>query len=169
MPLTKKTSLADWIKDFTSSNDPRFEGKSNTQRIKQAIGAYYGTHNEEVDSLNAVLTEAIKASHALINKVTNDKKRPVQLVHMRTLQPGDTVVDSRGKNPMTIGHEHLARIKKMLGEEVIAEISNETVKRALVKALQKQKSSHAKGDEVSTVKVGKRFTSVMSRLQNRNK
>lgn len=46
MPLTKKTPLETWIKDFVDSDDPRFAGKSKDERIKMAKGAYYAKLRE---------------------------------------------------------------------------------------------------------------------------
>jgi hypothetical protein len=37
------------ISDFVRSKDPRFEGDSKKQRIKRALGAYYGAQKEEVE------------------------------------------------------------------------------------------------------------------------
>ena len=40
--LSASASIADWIRDFITSDDPRFAGKSKEERRKMAIGAYYG-------------------------------------------------------------------------------------------------------------------------------
>jgi hypothetical protein len=37
-----------YVKDFVKSKDSRFKGDSKKQRIKRALGAYYGAKNEEV-------------------------------------------------------------------------------------------------------------------------
>jgi hypothetical protein len=37
------------ISDFVKSKDPRFEGDTKKQRIKRALGAYYGAQKEEVE------------------------------------------------------------------------------------------------------------------------
>lgn len=41
-----------YIRDFVKSKDPRFKGDSKKQRIKRALGAYYGAKNEEVSVNN---------------------------------------------------------------------------------------------------------------------
>lgn len=46
--LTKDAKASDWIHDFVHSTNPKFEGKSKKERIKMALGAYYGKQNEEV-------------------------------------------------------------------------------------------------------------------------
>lgn len=40
--LTCKDSVEDWIEDFVDSDDERFDKDSKRQRIKRALGAYYG-------------------------------------------------------------------------------------------------------------------------------
>lgn len=46
--LSKNAPASEWISDFVNSDDPRFEGKSKEERIKMALGAYYGAQNESV-------------------------------------------------------------------------------------------------------------------------
>ena len=45
--LTKNTPSSEWIEDFVKSKNPKFEGKSKKERIKMALGAYYGMHKDE--------------------------------------------------------------------------------------------------------------------------
>ena len=45
--LTKSMSPADVISDFVHSDDPKFKGKSKKERMKMALGAYYGMHPEK--------------------------------------------------------------------------------------------------------------------------
>lgn len=45
--LTKKTPASKVISDFVHSDDPRFAGDTKKQRIKRALGAYYGMHPEK--------------------------------------------------------------------------------------------------------------------------
>ena len=48
--LTEEDPIEKWITDFISSDNPRFDGKSKEERIKMALGAYYGSKkkNESV-------------------------------------------------------------------------------------------------------------------------
>jgi hypothetical protein len=39
-----------FVTDFVKSKDPRFEGKTKKERIKMALGAYYGAKNESVET-----------------------------------------------------------------------------------------------------------------------
>jgi hypothetical protein len=39
-----------FVTDFVKSKDPRFEGKTKKERIKMALGAYYGAKNEAVET-----------------------------------------------------------------------------------------------------------------------
>ena len=45
--LTKKTPTSKVISDFVHSDNPKFAGKSKKERIKMALGAYYGMHPEK--------------------------------------------------------------------------------------------------------------------------
>ena len=50
--LTKKTSTGEVIHDFVHSDNPKFSGKSKKERIKMALGAYYGMHPEKSKKVN---------------------------------------------------------------------------------------------------------------------
>lgn len=45
--LTKRMSAGDVISDFVHSEDPKFRGKTKKERMKMALGAYYGMHPEK--------------------------------------------------------------------------------------------------------------------------
>lgn len=48
--LSPDAPASEWIDDFVKSDAPQFKGKSKKERIKMALGAYYGAQkNEEVD------------------------------------------------------------------------------------------------------------------------
>ena len=49
--LNPSMGAAKYIDDFVKSKDPRFEGKTKQERIKMALGAYYGAKNEEVEQI----------------------------------------------------------------------------------------------------------------------
>lgn len=55
MSLNKNQPISTWIEDFVKSKDPKFAGKSKSERIKMATGAYYGAQKESVE-----LDESIK-------------------------------------------------------------------------------------------------------------
>jgi len=46
--LSPSASTGAWIHDFVHSKNPEFDGKSKKERIKMALGAYYGHHKEQV-------------------------------------------------------------------------------------------------------------------------
>jgi hypothetical protein len=51
--ITKKTSTGKVIDDFVHSDNKKFSGDSKKQRIKRALGAWYGMHRgEETESTN---------------------------------------------------------------------------------------------------------------------
>lgn len=45
--LGKDATASDWISDFVHSTNPKFEGKTKKERIKMALGAYYGQAREK--------------------------------------------------------------------------------------------------------------------------
>jgi hypothetical protein len=45
--LSKNASSSEFVDDFVHSKNKMFKGDSKAQRIKRALGAYYGQHNEE--------------------------------------------------------------------------------------------------------------------------
>ena len=50
--LSKDAKAGDWIHDFVHSDNPKFEGKTKKERIKMALGAYYGKQNEGYQSFS---------------------------------------------------------------------------------------------------------------------
>ena len=48
--LNPSMGAAKYIQDFVKSKDPRFEGKTKKERIKMALGAFYGAKNESVET-----------------------------------------------------------------------------------------------------------------------
>jgi len=46
--LTKKDPAGKWINDFVNSDNAKFKGKSDKERRRMALGAYYAKQNEEV-------------------------------------------------------------------------------------------------------------------------
>jgi len=47
--LTSKDPAGKWVHDFVHSKNPKFAGKSQEQRKKMALGAYYGSQRESVE------------------------------------------------------------------------------------------------------------------------
>ena len=45
--LSADAKAGDWIHDFVHSTNPKFAGKSKKERIKMALGAYYGKQNKK--------------------------------------------------------------------------------------------------------------------------
>jgi hypothetical protein len=48
--LDPSMGASKYVQDFVKSKDPRFEGKTKKERIKMALGAYYGAKNEAVEA-----------------------------------------------------------------------------------------------------------------------
>lgn len=71
--LSKDATAGEWIHDFVHSTNPKFEGKTKKERIKMALGAYYGKQNEAYDS-PLDTPEATKAREEL-KKVLLDLKK----------------------------------------------------------------------------------------------
>lgn len=62
--LTKKMKASDVISDFVHSDDPKFKGKSKKERMKMALGAYYGMHPEKSKNLEEGMAP-VKKSYAM--------------------------------------------------------------------------------------------------------
>jgi hypothetical protein len=59
--LSKNADAGDWIHDFVHSDNPKFEGKSKSERKKMALGAYYAKQDEEVnEGLKSFVKKAFK-------------------------------------------------------------------------------------------------------------
>ena len=50
--LSKDATAGDWVHDFVHSDNPKFKGKTASERKKQALAAYYAHQREEVESMN---------------------------------------------------------------------------------------------------------------------
>lgn len=61
--ISDKASASEYIEDFVKSDDPKFKGDTKTQRIRRALGAYYGEHpelkKEEVEQLDELSKETL--------------------------------------------------------------------------------------------------------------
>lgn len=71
--LSKDAKAGDWISDFVKSDNPKFAGKSKKERIKMALGAYYGKQNEELEEGYIVKYHDAKGVHKNTSKVFDDK------------------------------------------------------------------------------------------------
>ncbi|CAB4162862.1 hypothetical protein UFOVP787_152 [uncultured Caudovirales phage] len=81
--LTKKTPAGKVISDFVHSDDPKFAGKSKKERMRMALGAYYGMHpekskktNEELETLDELSKSTLgsyikKSSTSAMNAAYN--------------------------------------------------------------------------------------------------
>lgn len=69
MPLSKSAPVSAWIHDFVHSSNKKFSGDSRKQRIKRALGAYYGKQNEEWSAINDRILTEIK--HTVIGSGKN--------------------------------------------------------------------------------------------------
>lgn len=68
--LSKSAPASAWIKDFVHSKNPKFKGKSKEERIKMALGAYYG-QKESLEESAKVLMEAPVKSDQWITELAN--------------------------------------------------------------------------------------------------
>jgi hypothetical protein len=69
--LTKKTPASEVISDFVHSKNKTFSGDSKKQRIKRALGAYYGMHKEEeqIDEISDAL--ALSTAKGALKSMNN--------------------------------------------------------------------------------------------------
>jgi hypothetical protein len=73
--LSKDAKAGEWISDFVKSDNPKFEGKSKKERIKMALGAYYGKQNESLEEGYIVKYHDAKGVHKNTSKVFDDKAK----------------------------------------------------------------------------------------------
>jgi hypothetical protein len=77
--LSPDAPASEWITDFIKSDAPQFKGKSKKERIKMALGAYYGAQkNEGVELDEAVNKEKIREKINSLKKLYQeflDKKK----------------------------------------------------------------------------------------------
>jgi hypothetical protein len=94
--LSKDAKAGDWIHDFVHSDNPKFEGKTKKERIKMALGAYYGKQNEQAPVApvpdrkyikGTPENKAAKAASKPINGMpTNMNKEEVEEIEERNKQ-----------------------------------------------------------------------------------
>lgn len=78
--LPKDADKEDYIHDFVNSDDPRFKGKSKKERIRMALGAYYGK-SATAPNVDALLKQVddLKKRVADLNKTWSDAARAAAL------------------------------------------------------------------------------------------
>ena len=64
---------AAYIKDFVDSKDPRFEGKTKKERMKQALAAYYAAKNESVEIEDDDTLEEGRGSEKVYHLIVNGR------------------------------------------------------------------------------------------------
>ncbi len=105
--LSKDATASDWIHDFVHSDNPKFEGKSKAERIKMALGAYYGQAKkkqqmEQFDSIDEKIT--MDANGKVVDNGPKFKFRP------KNPAPAGSKSDSPGL------HSFLASVRKKRAE-----------------------------------------------------
>ena len=60
MPLTSKTPIETFIRDFIKSDNSRLVGKSPEKLRQMAIAAYYAKHEDKVISFKEYIMECKK-------------------------------------------------------------------------------------------------------------
>jgi hypothetical protein len=77
--LSPDAPASEWIADFVNSDAPQFKGKTKKERIKMALGAYYGAQkNEEAEVEESVNKEKIREKINSLKKLYQeflDKKK----------------------------------------------------------------------------------------------
>ena len=73
--LSKSAPASDWIHDFVNSDDPRFAGKSKEERIKMALGAYYGAQKESIEESVELNEATLVKSDTWISELGNVVER----------------------------------------------------------------------------------------------
>lgn len=69
--LSKDAKASEWIHDFVTSKNPKFAGKTQDQRVKMALAAYYAAQNESLDE--AVLEAASLSTYeGALERIKNE-------------------------------------------------------------------------------------------------
>ena len=128
--LSKDAKAGDWISDFVHSDNPKFEGKSKKERIKMALGAYYGKQNEEVEQIeeksdqakqNKTMKNMMDASRGARYKLNNpvpdaEPEHKTSRAHNvaigRALRNEDKMTTQKDKNGKLIGFKYEGDWKK---------------------------------------------------------
>jgi hypothetical protein len=92
--LSPDAPASEWIDDFVKSDAPQFKGKSKKERIKMALGAYYGAQKNEELELEESFSPGYDMVPAPIGKDTYqaDGLRKLWGVKMRAGKWADTFV-----------------------------------------------------------------------------
>lgn len=114
-----------WIHDFVHSDNPKFKGKSRKERIRMALGAYYGKQNEEraLDEVRineAYLEEAVRGNAYLEKHSIKDVPDLINHIanhgHMKKYHDERASFDSMAVSiPHKVLQKHTGLTKKHLG------------------------------------------------------
>lgn len=112
MPLSKSAPVSTWIHDFVHSKNSKFEGKSRKERIRMALGAYYGKQNEEraLDEARINKSYFSEAKHGP-EKLNHDLRRHNSLM---TNNPSEA-------------EKHYDQMSREHGEEYAAHVRNAVI------------------------------------------
>lgn len=103
--LSKDAPASEWIDDFVKSDAPQFKGKSKKERIKMALGAYYGAQKKESVDLTEGVLDIIKKA-GFVDMPLRDEPFPAPHVakkwgiKMRAGKWADTVVGQYKDNSL---------------------------------------------------------------------
>ncbi len=145
--VLKKSDLAGkWISDFVHSKDPKFEGKSKKERMKQALGAYYAKQrNEEIEQIDE-LKKSTLASYT---------KKAVGDVAKRSDTLGKNLHLALDPNHMDTYGKYYKKTEKRKGmiNKAVDKLAKEEVE-LTAEELERIESIAAQLDEVSAVPAG---------------
>ena len=74
--MSDNATASDWIDDFVHSDNEKFKGKSKKERIRMALGAYYGHHKEEMNEKfenNLPWVKTMEKIHGIHNKTNKNE------------------------------------------------------------------------------------------------
>ncbi len=149
--LAPDATAADYIHDFVHSKNNMFKGDSKKERIRRALGAYYGKKNEEVamahenyhetspDPKLHIRTAFAKHYSAARNK--HDKTNPRPQSHAKSLHAAYVHISNRF-GPEAEAYMRAERAKAF-NEEVITELSKKTLGSYVKKAAYSAAMQHA--------------------------
>lgn len=84
MPLTKDMSSSEVVDDIVHSKNKMFSGDSKRQRIKRALGAYYGMHKEQTEEISELTSVKQAKIKGIVKKTHKANPQNIRKVRSRS-------------------------------------------------------------------------------------
>lgn len=130
--ITSKTSKEKIIRDFVSSDDPKFSGDTKKERIKRALGAWYSMHRSK-NGMDEAISTVTGQQGSEVSSTQKDTERKQMLAarqklmqKKQMLQRQEFQQQKQGKLPLNYGEniefnddtiDELTRYEKETGKD----------------------------------------------------